>query len=198
MKNGIRVLRLQKGHKYCVLGRLSSEVGWSYYDTIRVSSCFLSFCFPNISNVYFLQHILIWSHCSFWKTIYLFAIYLLLLLWLCKIYGFWEYGWPPLESCFSLFNLKGEWKLYCWNFCVCWHGCFYCSQELEKKRKGKAELVYARKKQLNKLRVKAEKVAEEKLGSQLDVLAAVKYWVICVFKFLMPTYYQIELHFNLA
>ena len=120
MKNGIRVLRLQKGHKYCVLGRLSPEVGWSYYDTIRVSSCFLSFCFPNISNVYFLQHILIWSHCSFWKTIYLFAIYLLLLLWLCKIYGFWEYGWPPLESCFSLFNLKGEWKLYCWNFCVCW------------------------------------------------------------------------------
>ncbi|KHN14332.1 60S ribosomal protein L13a [Glycine soja] len=80
--DALKVLRLQKGHKYCVLGRLSPEVGWSYYDTIR---------------------------------------------------------------------------------------------ELEKKRKEKAELVYARKKQLNKLRVKAEKVAEEKLGSQLDVLAAVKY-----------------------
>jgi len=48
-------------------------------------------------------------------------------------------------------------------------------QELEKKRKDKAELVYERKKQLNKLRVKAEKIAEEKLGSQLDVLAPVKY-----------------------
>jgi len=42
MEIGIRVLRLQKGHKYCVLGRLSSEVGWSYYDTIRVSFCFVS------------------------------------------------------------------------------------------------------------------------------------------------------------
>lgn len=51
----------------------------------------------------------------------------------------------------------------------------YCSQELEKKRKDKAALVYERKKQLNKLRVKAEKVADEKLGSQLDILAPVKY-----------------------
>ena len=47
--------------------------------------------------------------------------------------------------------------------------------ELEKKRKEKAHLLYERKKQLNKLRVKAEKVAEEKLGSQLDILAPVKY-----------------------
>ncbi|KAL8547536.1 hypothetical protein ACS0TY_007027 [Phlomoides rotata] len=29
------VLRLQAGHKYCLLGRLSSEVGWSHYDIIR-------------------------------------------------------------------------------------------------------------------------------------------------------------------
>jgi len=36
--------------------------------------------------------------------------------------------------------------------------------------------MYERKKQLNKLRTKAEKVAEERLGSQLDVLAPVKYW----------------------
>ncbi|KAG4938727.1 hypothetical protein JHK84_044981 [Glycine max] len=78
--DALKVLRLQKGHKYCILGRLSSEVGWSYYDTIR---------------------------------------------------------------------------------------------ELEKKRKEKAQLVYERKKQLNKLRVKAEKVAEDKLGSQLDILAPV-------------------------
>ena len=34
--NKIRVLRLQAGHKYCLLGRLSSEVGWNHYDTIRV------------------------------------------------------------------------------------------------------------------------------------------------------------------
>ncbi|TKY72377.1 60S ribosomal protein L13a-4 [Spatholobus suberectus] len=80
--DALKVLRLQKGHKFCVLGRLSSEVGWSYYDTIK---------------------------------------------------------------------------------------------ELEKKRKEKAHLVYERKKQLNKLRVKAEKAADEKLGSQLDILAPVKY-----------------------
>ncbi|MBA0762639.1 hypothetical protein Gotri_012227, partial [Gossypium trilobum] len=71
-------LKLQKGHKYCLLGRLSSEVGWNHYDTIR---------------------------------------------------------------------------------------------ELEKKRKERAQVAYERKKQLNKLRVKAEKTAEEKLGSQLDILA---------------------------
>ncbi|KAK7389414.1 hypothetical protein VNO78_24435 [Psophocarpus tetragonolobus] len=80
--DALKVLRLQKGHKYCVLSRLSSEVGWSYYDTIR---------------------------------------------------------------------------------------------ELENKRKDKAQLVYERKKQVNKLRVKAEMVAQEKLGSQLDILAQVKY-----------------------
>ena len=38
-----RVLRLQAGHKYCLLGKLSSEVGWNYYDTIKVS--FSSFLF---------------------------------------------------------------------------------------------------------------------------------------------------------
>lgn len=39
-----RVLRLQAGHKYCLLGRLSKEVGWSHYDTIRVSGApFFSF-----------------------------------------------------------------------------------------------------------------------------------------------------------
>lgn len=37
-----RVLRLQAGHKYCLLGRLSSEVGWNHYDTIKVRmSCVL-------------------------------------------------------------------------------------------------------------------------------------------------------------
>ncbi|CAN6703313.1 unnamed protein product [Malus baccata var. baccata] len=31
----IRVLRLQKGHKYSLLGQLLSEVGWNHYDTIK-------------------------------------------------------------------------------------------------------------------------------------------------------------------
>ncbi|KAE9611096.1 60S ribosomal protein L13a [Lupinus albus] len=80
--DALKVLRLQKGHKYCLLGKLSSEVGWNYYDTIK---------------------------------------------------------------------------------------------ELEKKRKERSQLVYERKKQLSKLRVKAEQVAQQKLGSQLDILAPVKY-----------------------
>ncbi|KAJ1375352.1 Ribosomal protein L13 superfamily, partial [Sesbania bispinosa] len=33
--DALKVLRLQKGHKYCLLGRLSYEVGWNYHDTIR-------------------------------------------------------------------------------------------------------------------------------------------------------------------
>ncbi|KAG2619882.1 hypothetical protein PVAP13_3NG141600 [Panicum virgatum] len=76
------VLRLQPGHKYCLLGELSKEVGWNYHDTIR---------------------------------------------------------------------------------------------ELEEKRKEKAKVAYERRKQLAKLRVKAEKAAEEKLGSQLEILAPIKY-----------------------
>ncbi|WZZ13001.1 hypothetical protein YC2023_106090 [Brassica napus] len=79
--DALKVLRLQAGHKYCLLGRLSSEVGWNHCDTIK---------------------------------------------------------------------------------------------ELEVKRKEKSQAVYERKKQLIKLRTKAEKVAEEKLGSQLDVLAPIK------------------------
>lgn len=48
-------------------------------------------------------------------------------------------------------------------------------QELEEKRKERAQVTYERKKQLTKLRVKAEKAAEEKLGPQSDILAMVKY-----------------------
>ncbi|KAJ6941732.1 60S ribosomal protein L13a-4-like [Populus alba x Populus x berolinensis] len=33
--DALKVLRLQKGHEYCLLGKLSSEVGWNHYDTIR-------------------------------------------------------------------------------------------------------------------------------------------------------------------
>eukprot|EP00270_Netrium_digitus_P022106 TRINITY_DN9777_c0_g1_i1.p1 TRINITY_DN9777_c0_g1~~TRINITY_DN9777_c0_g1_i1.p1 ORF type:complete len:224 (-),score=69.53 TRINITY_DN9777_c0_g1_i1:256-888(-) len=31
----LKVLRLQPGHKFCLLGRLSHEVGWHYLDTIK-------------------------------------------------------------------------------------------------------------------------------------------------------------------
>lgn len=53
----IRVLRLQKGHKYCHLGQLSSEVGWNYYDTIRVSACFLEFVY-SLEFHFFLSELL--------------------------------------------------------------------------------------------------------------------------------------------
>jgi len=36
-------------------------------------------------------------------------------------------------------------------------------------------VTYERRKQLAKLRLKAEKTADEKLGSQLDILAPLKY-----------------------
>lgn len=36
-----RVLRLTAGHKYCLLGQLSSEVGWNHYETIKVYIHFL-------------------------------------------------------------------------------------------------------------------------------------------------------------
>ncbi|KAG9129439.1 hypothetical protein Leryth_023972, partial [Lithospermum erythrorhizon] len=51
---------------------------------------------------------------------------------------------------------------------------FVVPLELENKRKERAQVVYERKKQLNRLRLKAEKVAEEKLGSQLDVITPIK------------------------
>lgn len=46
-----RVLRLQAGHKYCLLGKLSSEVGWNHYDTIRVRivAAALFFSISNLS-----------------------------------------------------------------------------------------------------------------------------------------------------
>ncbi|CAL9121424.1 unnamed protein product [Musa textilis] len=80
--DALKVLRLQPGHRYCLLGRLSSEVGWNYYDTVK---------------------------------------------------------------------------------------------ELEAKRKERAKVAYERRKQLTKLRLKAEKAVEEKLGSQLDILSPLKY-----------------------
>ncbi|WOL01912.1 60S ribosomal protein L13a-4 [Canna indica] len=80
--DALKVLRLQPGHKYCLLGRLSSEVGWNHYDTVK---------------------------------------------------------------------------------------------ELEEKRKERAKVAYERRKQLTKLRLKAEKTVQEKLGSQFDILAPLKY-----------------------
>ncbi|KAG0489022.1 hypothetical protein HPP92_007833 [Vanilla planifolia] len=80
--DALKVLRLQVGHKYCLLGRLSSEVGWGYSDTIK---------------------------------------------------------------------------------------------ELEEKRKQRAKVAYLAKKQSTKLRAKAEKTVDEKLGSQLQILSPIKY-----------------------
>ncbi|KAK1283530.1 60S ribosomal protein L13a-4 [Acorus calamus] len=90
--DALKVLRLQAGHKYCLLGRLSKEVGWGYYDTVKLI----------VSRVR-------------------------------------EF------------------------------------EELEEKRKQKAQVSYERKKQLAKLRVKAEKTAEAQLGPQLDILAPLTY-----------------------
>ncbi|KAL5723545.1 60S ribosomal protein L13A [Ranunculus cassubicifolius] len=43
-------------------------------------------------------------------------------------------------------------------------------EELEKKRKERSQVAYERKKQLTKLRLKAEKIVEESLGAQLEVI----------------------------
>ena len=32
--DAMKVSRLQPGHKYCLLGRLSKEVGWHHYEII--------------------------------------------------------------------------------------------------------------------------------------------------------------------
>ncbi|KAF3790144.1 60S ribosomal protein L13a-3 [Nymphaea thermarum] len=80
--DALKVLRLQTGHRYCLLGRLSSEVGWSQFDTIK---------------------------------------------------------------------------------------------ELEAKRKARSQVMYEQRKQLRKLRSKAEVAADHQLGAQLDVLAPIKY-----------------------
>ncbi|CAA7387926.1 unnamed protein product [Spirodela intermedia] len=80
--DALKELRLRKGNKFCLLGQLSKEVGWSYYDVVR---------------------------------------------------------------------------------------------ELEEKRKQRAQVAYERKKQLNKLRAQAEAAAEQQLGSQLEILAPIKY-----------------------
>jgi large subunit ribosomal protein L13Ae len=48
-------------------------------------------------------------------------------------------------------------------------------QELEEKRKERAKVSYERRKQLARLRTKAEKVADEKLGSELQILEPLKY-----------------------
>ncbi|KAG6548150.1 hypothetical protein Mapa_010199 [Marchantia paleacea] len=33
--DALKVLRLQPGHKFCLLGRLSAEVGWHHYDIVK-------------------------------------------------------------------------------------------------------------------------------------------------------------------
>lgn len=48
-------------------------------------------------------------------------------------------------------------------------------QDLEEKRKEKAKVAYERRKQLTRFRTKAEKVADEKLGAELQILEPLKY-----------------------
>ena len=55
--DALKVLRLQAGHKYCLLGRLSSEVGWNHYDTIRVSSIIILIAFRG--NMIYLKNTMI-------------------------------------------------------------------------------------------------------------------------------------------
>lgn len=77
------------------------------------------------------------------------------------------------------FDVIKSFLSYCRNLCFLqfWFKfLLFDMQELEEKRKARSQEVYQRKKQLNRLRVKAEKAAEEKLGAQLDILAPVKYW----------------------
>ncbi|KAH0714904.1 hypothetical protein KY284_007809 [Solanum tuberosum] len=50
----------------------------------------------------------------------------------------------------------------------------FFTKELENKRKERAQVAYERRKQSAKLRVKVEKVAEEKLGPQLAIIALIK------------------------
>ncbi|KAH0773772.1 hypothetical protein KY290_010909 [Solanum tuberosum] len=50
----------------------------------------------------------------------------------------------------------------------------FFTKELENKRKERAQVAYKRRKQLAKLRAKVEKVAEEKLGPQLAIIALIK------------------------
>lgn len=51
--------------------------------------------------------------------------------------------------------------IYLYDFC----------RNSERKRKERAQLVYERKKQLNKLRMKAEKAVEEKLDPHMEIIA---------------------------
>ncbi|KAL0388227.1 UNVERIFIED_CONTAM: 60S ribosomal protein L13a-4 [Sesamum radiatum] len=113
--DALKVLRLQAGHKYCLLGRLSSEVGWNHYDTIRLGDLIVPF-----DSILCIQIVL-----------------------------------------FSLVRLFVTSALVEWSW--------------RRKRKDRAQATYERKKQLTKLRLKAEKVAEEKLGAQLDIIAPIKY-----------------------
>ncbi|KAG6793228.1 hypothetical protein POTOM_002424 [Populus tomentosa] len=108
--DALKVLRLQPGHKYCLLGQLSSEVGWNHYDTIKCSDGCYCHMLDNDRSL------------------------------------------PLMVFLSAIFDV-----------------------ELETKRKERAQLIYDRKKQLAKLRVKAEKTAEEKLGPQLDIIAPLKY-----------------------
>ncbi|KAF3501643.1 hypothetical protein F2Q69_00040660 [Brassica cretica] len=138
--DALKVLRLQAGHKYCLLGRLSSEVGWNHYDTIKELEVKRK---EKSQAVYERKRQLIKLRTKAEKV--------------------------AEEKLGSQLDVLAPIKKLGFTFGI------MILQELEVKRKEKSQAVYERKRQLIKLRTKAEKVAEEKLGSQLDVLAPIKY-----------------------
>ena len=75
----LMVLRLQAGHKYCLLGKLSSEVGWNHYDTIKVS--------PSVFLFQLCRFLFALVRCSFPTNFYFsYNLYSLLIVLLIYIY----------------------------------------------------------------------------------------------------------------
>ena len=145
-------------------------------------------CDQNICYSWWVPHLMIlnhqdlWGHCfsfcsifivefvlaGIWYHILVFYIMVFVVYGFCKVCFYSSCGTPHVICCCCC-------KLACLSWCIipC---AFVLNQELEEKRKEKAKVAYERRKQLAKLRVKAEKAAEEKLGSQLKILAPIKYW----------------------
>ena len=139
-------------------------------------------CDQNICYSWWVPHLMILNHQDLWGHCFSFCSILIVLfvlagIWshlsflhygFCKVCFYSSCGTPHVICCCCC-------KLACLSWCIipC---AFVLNQELEEKRKEKAKVAYERRKQLAKLRVKAEKAAEEKLGSQLEILAPIKYW----------------------
>nr|GMD66971.1 60S ribosomal protein L13a-4-like [Ipomoea batatas] len=163
--DALKVLRLQAGHKYCLLGKLSSEVGWNHYDTIKVVALVDLRVEKRVGDGNG-----IWiggspeeekrSRCRWW------------LRWLAVLAARCCSDLLPSSVVVAVTGEKDEVVTVVALREISRYGTVVV---LENKRKERAQATYERRKQLTKLRVKAEKAAEEKLGSQLDILSSVKY-----------------------